>query len=737
MSLALVAIGWLGCQVASAQEAPHAKPAPAAEAFTVSKATSAIVIDGVLDEKAWAGATVIPVAFEYQPGDNATPPVRTDCLVTFDRENLYIAFRAFDPRPSEIRAHLMDRDSMDTFIQDDHVTVLLDTFNDERRAYQFRVNPLGVQADAVNSEVDQVEDWSWDAIWRSAGRVNGDGFVVEIAIPFRELRFPGGTNALTFGLSVERSYPRSVRHRIASHPTDRDRGCGFCQFNKVTGFQGLASGRNVEIDPTVTGHRTDRRDPAPDGAMANGKAMGDVGVTARWRMAAGTTLTGTVNPDFSQVEADVAQLDVNTRFALFYPEKRPFFLEGLDFFSTPEQAVFTRTVADPSGGLKVVGKQGGNSFGVFVTRDRINNLILPSNQESEYSSEDQGVTGKQSAFGVLYTGREGSPYFNRVFGPDAQFRIGRSETVSVQFLHAETQYSPAVAAGYGQSATAFGGNSVRASYDHFARSWFWGAGYIDRDKGFRADSGFVPRVDLRQGSAYLQHRFWGGANSWFSAIDVALNASRATDHSGTLTNQSVAAAAAYQGPMQSQLQVTVERDKELFAGTMYDETVVSTAATLKPSGALALQVSSTAGDTVDYTNRQPATVIRIGPSVEWKVGARLNLLLTHSLERLTVRSGWLYTANLSQFHAVYHFNRRTFLRAILQYTDISRDPARYIDPIDARSTRLFGQYLFSYKLNPQTVLLAGYSDNYNGATGAPLAQQDRTFFVKMGYAWLL
>ena len=119
------------------------------------------------------------------------------------------------------------------------------------------------------------------------------------------------------------------------------------------------------------------------------------------------------------------------------------------------------------------------------------------------------------------------------------------------------------------------------------------------------------------------------------------------------------------------------------------------------------------------------------------MGRRLNLLFTHSLERLTVQSGWLYTANLSQFHAVYFLNRRTFLRAILQYTDVSRDPARYLEPIDARSRKLFSQYLFSYKLNPQTVLLAGYSDNRNGATGVPLAQQDRTFFVKVGYAWLL
>ncbi len=743
----LLLCGLLSAAPGAAQDAPAAKPPLAAQAFTVRRATSPIVVNGVLDEPAWADATVIPVAFEYQPGDNAVPPVRTDCLVTFDRQNLYVAFRAFDPRPAEIRAHLMDRDAMDTFIQDDHVTLMVDTFNDERRAYQFRVNPLGVQADAVNSEMDQVEDWSWDAIWNSAGRVTPDGWVVEIAIPFRDLRFPGGGDTLTFGISAERSYPRSVRHRIASHPTDRSRSCMFCQFNKVTGFSDLASGRSVEIDPTLTGHRTDRREPFPDGPVVNGSAAADVGVTARWGMSAGTTVTGTVNPDFSQVEADVAQLDVNTRFALFYPEKRPFFLEGLDFFSTRQQAVFTRTVADPSGGLKLVGKQGANSFGVFMTRDRINNLLLPSNQDSVYASEDQAVTGlvaryrrdvgRQSTIGVLYTGREASPYFNRVVGPDAQFHVGRSEMFSVQWLHSETQYSPGVAAGYAQSAAAFGGNSLRASYDHVARSWYWGAAYIDRDKGFRADSGFIPRVDLRQGSAYLQRRIWGSADKWFSAIDIVGTASRATDHSGDLTNQSVSIGTAYAGPLQSQLQVIVERDKELFAGSMYDETIVSTTAILKPSGAFALQFASATGDGVDYTNRQPATVLRLGPSVEWKVGARLNLLVTHSLERLTVRSGWLYTANLAQFHAVYFLNRRTFLRAILQYTDVSRDPSRYLEPIEARSRRLFSQYLFSYKLNPQTVVLAGYSDNYNGGTGLPLTQANRTFFVKMGYAWLM
>ncbi|MBP1605431.1 MAG: hypothetical protein H6Q08_805, partial [Acidobacteria bacterium] len=150
---------------------PHERtPVPPAT-FQVSRASSTIEVDGVLDEPAWASATVIPILYEWTPGDNVDPPVKTDCLVTFDERNLYVAFRAHDPEPARIRAHLMDRDSIDTFVQDDHVGVMIDTFNDERRAYQFRVNPLGVQADAIFSEQDGIEDWSWDMIWDSRGRV--------------------------------------------------------------------------------------------------------------------------------------------------------------------------------------------------------------------------------------------------------------------------------------------------------------------------------------------------------------------------------------------------------------------------------------------------------------------------------------------------------------------------------------------------------------------------------------
>lgn len=354
---------------------------PKVQNYAVTAATSEIKVDGALDEKAWEDAVVIKVPYEWLPGDNIPSPVDTDCMVTFNTNNFYIAFRCYDPEPSKIRAHLMDRDATDTFIQDDHISIMIDAFNDERRGFQFRANPLGVQADANFSESEGYEDFSWDAIWDSKGKVTEWGWALEIAIPFNQLRFPRTEDVQTWGFSVERSYPRNVRHRMTSHRRDRDVTCIICQFNKITGIQGISPGLNIELDPTLTTIRTDSREnflADPDAEMVNGEVDPDPGITARWGITPNLILNAAVNPDFSQVEADVRELEVNTRFAIRYPEKRPFFLEGADFFLTPVEAVFTRTVADPDGGLKITGKVGKNAFGIFGAYDRINNLLFPN-----------------------------------------------------------------------------------------------------------------------------------------------------------------------------------------------------------------------------------------------------------------------------------------------------------------------------------------------------------------------
>ena len=564
-----------------AQRTPVAeRTLPPPMTFKVGRATAAIRIDGALDEDAWKNAVDVPVAWEWSPGDNIPAPVRTQCLVTYDDRNLYVAFRALDPRPGEIRAHLMDRDDTDTLIQDDHVGLMLDTFNDERRAFQFRINPLGVQADAIFSEQDGVEDFSWDMIWASAARITDEGYVVEIALPLKQLRFQSRAAVQTWGFEAFRSWPRNVRHRLSSQPRDRDKGCLLCQENKVTGFEGLAQGRNVELDPTATLSRTDERAAATDAGLARGKAQGDVGVTGRWSVTPNLTLNGTVNPDFSQVEADVAQLDVNQRFALFYPEKRPFFLEGIDFFTTPVQAVFTRTVADPTFGAKLTGKQGANAVGVFVTQDRLNNLLFPANQGSETTTADGEVTslvgryrrdvGRGSTVGLLYAGREGSDYHNRQAGVDLFWRVNPSNSIRAQHIQANTRYPSSVSTDFNQPTGDFAGSATYVEFMHQTRSWMAFAAYEGYSPGFRSDTGFVPRVDYHNLLADGLHRWWRGAGSWFNTIDLGARAWRTTDWNWTLTDQTVAGFVSYTGPFQTQAEFNFPSDIVVYKGVRYE-----------------------------------------------------------------------------------------------------------------------------------------------------------------------
>ena len=729
--------------------APAAGQLPPPDRFTITAAASKIKVDGILDEEAWRKATAIKLPYEQLPGDNTPAPVETECLLAFDGAHLYIAFRCFDPEPQKIRAHLMDRDAIDTFIQDDHVSVIIDSFNDERRGFQFRVNPLGVQADANFSELEGYEDFSWDAIWASAGKIADWGYAVEMAIPFNQLRFARTDQARTWGFSAERSWPRSVRHRMGSYPRDRNRACLLCQFNKISGFEGISPGRNLEFDPTLTMNRTDAMDMGafPDGGLATGKVAAKPGITAKWGLTPNLILNGAINPDFSQVEADVAQLDVNTRFALYYPEKRPFFLEGSDFFLTPVQAVFTRTVADPVGGAKLTGKTGRSALGFFAAQDRINNLLFPSNQGSLATSIDENVlggvlryrydVGQGSTLGLLYTGRVGKDYGNHVGGADGFIRLGRSDSFRFQFLGSETKYPGEIAGDFGQKQGRFGGFTLQAQYAHLTRNWQVLAGYTDLSSGFRADYGFVPRVDARTFDAEVWRIFWGDGKTWFDRLMFWVRGYHTSDHSGRMTDSRIAMGGAYLGPWQSQVSVIGRLNREFYNGLTYDVSDLVLSLSFKPAGGWSLGFDSSLAKAIDYNNSRPAVALRLGPMIELGLGRHINLNVSHLLERLASDGLRTYTANLTQVRLIYNFSTRAFIRAIVQYQDLDRVPERYTYPVDARMKGIFSQLLFSYKLNPQTVLFLGYSDNSLGLGGIDITRTDRTFFLKIGYALVL
>lgn len=740
------ALLWLvsGWGQAQAEELPETAAADPQAVVQLQRATSPVRIDGTLDEAAWQTAVVIPITHEWIPADNAPPPVATDCLVTFDDERLYVAFRAYDPEPEKIRRHLADRD---TDLPDDSVGFLIDTFDDRRRAFSFRVNPLGVQFDAVVSDVDRSEDASWDTIWDSAGRVGSDGYTVEIAVPFRALRFPSGGEIQTWGFLATRSYPRSVVHELRSQPNRRELDCEVCQLGRITGFENLETGYNLEIVPTLTATRTDAR-PAPGAGLESGDEDLDPGLTVRWGITPSVTLNATVNPDFSQVEADVAQLDVNERFALFFPEKRPFFLEGADFFATPLRAVFTRTVADPSFGLKASGKAGGGAFGAFVAEDQINNLIFPGFESSGFDSIDDEVAsavlryrrdlGERSTLGTLYTGRQGDDYSNHLYGLDGVLRLTASDTFQFQALGSNTEYPQAVALRNRQPEDRFSGYAWQLDYRHGDRNWFWRTNAQIIDEGFRADSGFVPRAGTEQAFFDVIRQFWGSSDSWYSRLEARVNGIRIQRQNGDLSEQGLNFEFVYQGPYQSRVAAGIRPNKEVFRGVELDNVRGDIRASIRPNADLRAELFLRGGEIVDTVNVRQADFRRIEPTVDFNLGQRISGQLQHTWERFYVGGDAFLDAKLTQTTLRYHFNRRTFLRAILQYRDVERDLALYNPGITLPPSEeeLFTQFLFSYKLNPQTVLLAGYSDLSEGNESVDLTQRSRSFFLKVGYAWL-
>ncbi len=759
LSLLLPALGFALLLPLTASPDRQSQPATAAQMqanrshpLVMTKASSPIRIDGVLDDPAWEKAGRLDIAYEWTPGENVPPPVKTEVLVTYDDSNFYIAFRCFDPDPKSIRAHLMDRDATDTLIQDDHISFMVDTFNDERRAFQFRVNPLGVQADAVFSELEGYEDFSWDAIWKSAGRIEEFGYAIEVALPYNQLRFPAGSSVQTWGFEADRSYPRNVRHRMSTHPRDRNINCILCQFNKITGFENISPGVNLQITPTLTANRTDVRPDFPDGPMEAGEIHADPGVTLRWGVTPNMTFNAAVNPDFSQVEADVAQLEVNTRFALYYPEKRPFFLEAADFFLTPIQAVFTRSVADPLWGGKLTGKIGRGALGFFAAQDRINNLIIPSNQGSDSASLEADVTsgvfryrhdlGKGSTIGALYTGRTADDYHNHAAGVDGFFRLGQKDQIIFQFLRSDTLYPVALSEALDQPRGSFGGNAILAQYIHQTRNLLLYAGYQSIDPDFRADYGYLPRVDTRTidfEADVTVYGLRGGGKSgqWFNQIRFWVRGYRTADFSGRLTDSRLALGAAYQGPLQSQFSVVGRWNQEFYSGTLFDTSDVVVQLAFKPAGGMSFSLMGNVAGAIDYANVRKALAFRLGPDLELGLGRHLNLGGGYYLERLADDGNRIYTAHLLQGRLIYNINTRMFLRLILQYQDVGRDPSRYGFPVEPSSRDLFAQFLFSYKINPQTVLFLGYSDNSYGARGIDLARYDRTLFLKIGYAWVM
>lgn len=691
----------------------------AAAPVDVHRADGVIRVDGNLDEPAWATAAKLPVAYEWYPADDAAAPVGTEVLVTYDERNLYVGFRAQDAHPERIRARFHERDAG---TEDDSVGFFVDPFNDDKLGYQFRINPLGVQFDAINSDVEGSEDLSWDAIWDSAGKLTPDGYVVEVAVPLQQLRIPSRAGPQTWGFMATREWPRDVRHRLRSVPTDQDRNCLICQLQDLQGFETGSGSHGVEVTPTITG---------TDGDLF------DAGVSGRWAITPGTSLQATLNPDFSQVEADAAQLDVNTRFALYFPEKRPFFNEGADFFETRLPLVFTRNIADPSAGAKLTGKSGPNLYGALLARDEVTNILVPGDQSSSLVEAAGGSTsafgryrrelGKDATLGALFATRRGDDYANTVFATDSQVRVTERDTLRAQFAGSRTEYPDAIVAELGQPHDSFDGHALTAAYSHNDRNWSWSADYEEYSPDFRADSGFINQVGIRYGRGEAQRRIRGGPDRWFRNLYFSLGLDDTRQYGGNWNEWGADISATYQGPRQSEVSINLAPNQEYFDGVTYHNHRGSIFGSMQASRDVAVGLEVRGGEAIDYNNAQDADFLTISPQADVNVGRHFRGELRYDYQVFDDKQGArIFAVHLPQARLLWHFNRRAYVRTILQF--------QHVDYVTTKDQELLTQFLFSYRLNAQTVFLAGYSDDYQGEND--LTRTERAVFVKLGYAFL-
>ena len=711
--------------------------------YRVERLEGAIRVDGTLDDAAWSGAPTFELAYETRPAENGPAPVRTEVWITYDASNLYAAFRAHDPDPSQIRARYSDRDNA---FGDDIVGLVLDTFNDQRRAFEFFVNPLGVQMDLTQNEMTGNEDSSWDAIWDSAGRITATGYEVEMRIPYSSLRFPSTSGEMTWGIDALRQYPRNQGYRIGLNPLGRGNNCYLCQAAKLVGITGARPARSIELHPTITASQTSVRTDFPDGDFDQDDPDVEAGVTAQWGITPNFTLSGTINPDFSQVEADAAQLAVNTQFALFFPEKRPFFLEGADLFETRFNAIYSRNIADPEWGVKLTGKAGKNGLGAIVTVDRRTNFLIPSSQGSRLAfSEEKNLSTilryRRDLFGAttggfFYTGREGDDYHNRMLGGDILFRWQNGiKAFRIELMGSTTQYPDAIAAATEQRADTITGHALRTVYQHTSRNWMYYFLYRDVGEHFRADLGFVPRADFRELGAALE-RAWYPEKSTWTQVRLGSDALEVEDQAGEHLDRRINLYAWAQGPRQSFVRVDLTEGDQLYGDRVFDTDRVTLYGEMQAHPDIYVYGQAVAGRQVDFANVRQGDQFRFDPGVRWNAGKHLRLNFNHSYEALDLEDGGrLFTANLTELRATYQFDNRTFVRWIGQHLDVDRDPGLYTFPTDSRSRDFFNQLLFSYKINPLTVLFLGYSDTHIGNEEVDLKQASRTLFLKVGYAW--
>lgn len=713
------------------------------EPLSVPKIEDGIEIDGSIDEDLWEKALKLPLRYEVLPGENTPAPVSTYMYLAYTDKAVVVAFKCYDDNPTDIRARFSDRDKA---FEDDFVGIVLDTFNDKRRAYEFFCNPLGVQIDAVRDEIGDEYDTSWNAIWDARGRITEQGYEVEMEIPFSQLRFPQDKGPFIWGIDANRSYPRHHKHRIGLFPLDRSELSYLSQLVKVTGFENISAGTNLEVVPTATAIQTQSANDLSGGDLSNRDTDAELGVSMRWGMTPNTVLNATINPDFSQVEADAVQLDINQNFALFFPETRPFFIEGAEIFRSDINLVHTRNIIDPDAAAKLTGKKGNHTYGVFSARDQSTNIVIPGSDFSTIETFDSHSTtsigryrydlGRNSTVGGLLSNREGNGYYNRVFSLDSTYNFTANDQAWFQGAYAYSRYNQQMVDTFGLEKTDYEGHAVKTGYLHNRRNWYGLVSYEDFSEDFHTTAGYEPQVNYRLINGRFTYIWHGKPTTTYTKIEFSGSTTRSEDQSGNLLKEESLVWGTWQGPLETSISGGYSSRDSSYLGEIYDTDFHYLHYEVRPSKSVWLRAEYNFSEWIDFRHQRPGDLQQYSINARFDLGRHIFTDFNYEVTTMDVQDQELYKTQVSQFRFIYKFNTRLLIRAVVQGVEIDRNAALYNGPVYTHEENLFSQFLFSYKLNPQTVAFIGFDDSFFGNQDLDLDEISRTYFVKLSYAWL-
>ena len=672
------------------------------------------VIDGLLADDAWRLAAHLSIFVQTAPVEGAAASEPTDVYIAYDGDNLYVGIRARYAEPGLMRANRADRDQI---AEDDTVSLFFDPFRDRQRAYQFTVNGFGVQGDAIlnstglrnrtqrralgaagrgpsNTPPNGIPegDISWDALFVSAGAPSDDGWTAELAIPFKSLRYPpvDEGEAHRWGFQVSRAI-RGKDETVVWSPVSRNIAQFLAQMGVLEGLADLSTSRNLEILPTVTAFRTGALDAA--GAFREDDVV-EAGLNLKYGISSDLTADFTINPDFSQIESDLPQIDVNQRFPLFYPELRPFFLEGQEIFNVfaPITPIHSRTIIDPRYG----GKVGRSSVGVLFADDE-----APGKRE-DTSDPAFGRTANvaigrarfdlypESFVGATFTNRDFMDSYSRMLAFDSNLRLGATNRWNV-FL-AESWHRD-------EDGVEREGHVMGTFFNHVGRNVNFSAFYGGTHPDFRIDTGFVRRVDDRRMNTNLAYRWW--PEHWLVNWGPRVSYGRDYSYEGVLLDENAGGGFDFTFARNVRLGVSAERSLERYGGVEFWKWSQGLDFDVNASRRVALVGNVSWGEAIRYGGMPFLGRARLGSlTAIFRPVSRLQSQVNVELSRLEdPRSDTLvFDIQVLRGLTTFQFTERLLLRNIMEYNSFDRT--------------LDGNVLLTYRVNSGTVFYLGYDGHY-------------------------